>query len=278
MDLKKLLSKKLQLFKSIETMPLINWVLLNSRGDLRYLLKNSISEDLPKVKKSLEAKLILRFEEVQFAIYDIIGVDLRVGNSWGRYLQNYLQHKANEINNKIRNIQGLEPVKIKKYKNSKLFYEYLGNLDKYYTDFQVYEYSFIDNFETEYCKYYERQGKKETCMYSENFVSKFVQQKVIKINSISDFAKRIEKGYYKAKKSDNWMIERRDTFDKKNLRYSPKKDADIGEEIANVENSLGYGIDTKNTTVSEYYNKIRVVIEKAKRDEKQNKKPQQQQN
>lgn len=304
MDLKKLSLKKSQLYKDIETLPLINWILLNSKEDLRYLIKGSVN-DLPTVRKKTQQKIIAKFKDIQFSIYDIIGVDLILQNSWGRYLYDYLHHYRNFINNEIRLLEGLEPIKIKNYSNTKFFYEYLENLDKYYTNYEVYEYSFISDFENRYCKFYGldklpnnvKLATKEMqawytlnrynyeikqldsslifqqTMFSETFVKNFIQKKIIKVNSILDYSKRVEQGYYLENKINDWILARRKIFDINNLFFSPKTDSNINEEIANVEMQLGYNINTATVTVSEYYNKIKVLIANAKRQKEAQKKP-----
>jgi len=289
-------------------MPLRNWILLNSKNDMRFMLRDSL-ESLPSSFSKKKGKRILqKFEKFSLEIYDIIGVDLRVENSWTRYMKDFLSIRRNEVATGLRRVEGLEPLRIKTYKNTKLFYQYLDSLDNHFTDFEIIEFSFVENFAEKYCSHYQLEKVPDVVltavseitafytfhrysfeikeissdlifrevMFSDSFVKLFIQKKVKKVKSISDFAKRLEKGYYLNKNSEQWTIDRRSLFDRKVMRFSPETDSNILEEIANVESSLGYSIDTLNTSVAEYYNKIRVVIEQAKRAEKENKtKPQQ---
>jgi len=153
--------KKPKIYKDIHLLPLKNWVMLNENNDMSYLYEKN---QKPQKKDKLDKV----FEQLQYQVFDIIGVEMALITAWSNYITNYSIYVNNElINSTASKINGANAELIRSGKKEKIryvknpsakynnsFFEYLNVLQKYYKDFQIIEYSLVADFEKKFKEFY----------------------------------------------------------------------------------------------------------------------------
>jgi len=271
----------------------------NSDAPLQVLIDVYENEDLSKLIISgnpSEVELKKSFEKIQYDIIDITGGINDINSAWFNFNFSYTKIVKENINNKLRKIKDLQPLKIKTNENTKDFILYLDELNNLYKNFKVPIYSFVKNFEIEFKKIYDSlptenilnftksinrwntyedyyneiiklkiDSKTASVLISDYFIKNLIEVRDGFVNDIKEYHSILSKAYSNNDKNLQYIFDRKILFDSNNLQKDFKTDSNLRSEVASLSQFLKYQINPKIISIKDFYYLVKNVNETAKR-------------
>jgi len=300
---------KRKIITDIHFLSLKRWILINEKNDLSFLYEKiqpvNKKDNIEKVFEELnnqvfdiigvDLKLISSWSNfLTFSnIYRLRSKNNEIINTWNNEYKDFISKGEIEKQKTL-------PNPTNNFNDS--FSEYLNVLQEYYKDFEVLEYSLIADFEIKFKEFYNidympkevlnnltyrfytvhqfygnldkiTDTKILGALTSKEFYSNFIDVNTVKINDLQEYHLSLQKSYQNNKAMLSFRRDKRLIFDLQTLKRTPKNTSNIADDVAKLNEILGYQINQETTNVAEFYRQIK-QLENRPKQTSENPKPQ----
>lgn len=292
--------KKIEYYKDLSSFPLWNLIQIQTsinegRSDFRFMIIDS-HINIPDKKDYDKCR-----DAYHNILYQMPSLDNNLLKKWKLYLAEVLRVQLKSEINKHLKLIGKRAKKIDMNRVNVSFGNYRSELEFKYKDFEFQVYSLNKNYKElwkkkypeiqlpriltenedlhfflfeEYLSLLEDYKEPEDLisrivLITESFIENFIEVKTMKFEKILPIEKRLTKFFISINEPNKWKLIRTDLFGLNNMKYVPRSDNTMIDEVIVLRDSMNQGINLKETTFGEYQ---RIKVQSKAKNKAQSKK------